>query len=61
MNNLIFYLIIIKYLFFISVSAEETYKNISEEYVINILQNITEETFYSVFSEIKNLIKCQIK
>ncbi|KAG6802074.1 GDP-D-glucose phosphorylase 1 [Apis mellifera caucasica] len=41
--------------------SEETYKNISEEYVINILQNITEETFYSVFSEIKNLIKCQIK
>lgn len=41
-------------------SAEEAYKNISEEYVANILRDITEEHFFSVFDGLKKLLQKQV-
>ena len=42
------------------VTAEETYKNITEEHVMHILRDVTEETFSSVVAKIKCLIECRI-
>ncbi|XP_076653350.1 GDP-D-glucose phosphorylase 1 [Halictus rubicundus] len=44
----------------LSIKSEEMYENLSEEYVANILKDVTEEPFLLVFDEVKNLIQKQI-
>ncbi|CAL7948722.1 unnamed protein product [Xylocopa violacea] len=44
-----------------TISSEEIYKNLSEEYVTHILRDITEEMFYSTFTKIQNLIEEKLK
>ncbi|XP_076664742.1 GDP-D-glucose phosphorylase 1 isoform X2 [Andrena cerasifolii] len=44
----------------LSIKSEEAYKNISEEYVANILRDITEEHFFSVFDGLKKLLQKQV-
>lgn len=42
------------------VTAEETYNNITEKYVEQVLREVTEEAFSSVAAEIKHLIALEL-
>ncbi|XP_076299410.1 GDP-D-glucose phosphorylase 1 [Lasioglossum baleicum] len=43
-----------------SIKSEEMYKNLTEEYLANILKDVTEESFSLIFDEVKNLIQKQM-
>ncbi|CAK9832969.1 GDP-D-glucose phosphorylase 1 [Anthophora retusa] len=44
----------------LSIKSEEVYKNLTEERVTCTLREVTEETFFSVYDKIKNLIEDRI-
>ncbi|XP_076750635.1 GDP-D-glucose phosphorylase 1 [Xylocopa sonorina] len=45
----------------LSIKSVEIYKNLSEEYVTHMFREATEETFYSIFTKIQNLIEEKLK
>ncbi|XP_076243074.1 GDP-D-glucose phosphorylase 1 isoform X2 [Calliopsis andreniformis] len=45
----------------VTVKSEEVYNSLTEEYIANILEDITEECFSLVFDELKELIQKQMR